>query len=183
MRKMIFCLVLFSTYKSQAHSPFSLMSETRLAYISIRQVVGVSYTLNSSQHHLYVGYDNAYSTDKRNFGVGYQYSYTLENGIGLDANFYARFGEELNNGSSEFGGAMHYCRGTYVIEEAIGIHYQIEKKFFNDRLELTPFVRISFAQGFDQVQEVKYTNLSYACEIPLRDNTLPFVGMRYSFRL
>ncbi|MGB0850734.1 MAG: hypothetical protein ACPGTP_05775, partial [Bacteroidia bacterium] len=95
-----------SIYKSQAQSSFSLMSETRIEYISLRQVIGVSYNLKSSQHHLYSGYDKAYSWDRRNFGIGYQYSYTLENGIGLDVNFYTRFGQELNNGSAEFGGAM-----------------------------------------------------------------------------
>ncbi|MDB9882999.1 hypothetical protein OAD66_07705 [Bacteroidia bacterium] len=59
----------------------------------------------------------------------------------------------------------------------------MKKKYLKKRFTLTPFVRVSFAQGFIQVQEVRHTNLSYACEVPLRDVSMPYIGLRYSFRL
>ena len=55
--------------------------------------------------------------------------------------------------------------------------------FLNYRLSIQPFVRISFAQGFDQVEELENPPLSYACDIPLRDVSYPYLGLQYRFRL
>ena len=166
---------------THAQTSFEVMAETKYLYTTLRQVVGLSYNIKHSSNTLFVGYDNAFS-NKRNIGVGYQFSYTLDNGIGLDANLYGRFGEFFT-GSADVGGGRLPCLGTFVLEEAIGIHYQFKKKFLNHRLVLTPFVRISFAQGFDQEEEIPNTNFILKCEVPLRDVSWPYIGLRYSYKL
>ena len=75
------------------------------------------------------------------------------------------------------------CHGKFVLEEGIGLHYQLKRKFLNDRLSIQPFVRISFAQGFDQVEELENSPLSYACDVALRDVSYPYLGLQYRFRL
>jgi hypothetical protein len=75
------------------------------------------------------------------------------------------------------------CLGKFVLEEGIGLHYQLKRKFLNDRLSIQPFVRISFAQGFDQVEELENSPLSYACDVPSRDVSYPYLGLQYRFRL
>jgi hypothetical protein len=182
MRHLLLSVLLFSAGVCLAQSGFEVTGETRYLYTKVRQVIGVSYRFNKSIHNIHVGYDRAFSPDKRNVGVGYQYSYTLENGFGIDANAYGRFGE-LRTGTKTFQGFAAVCLGSFVLEEAVGIHYDVKKHFLKDRLSITPFVRISFAQGFDQVQELPYSTVGYKCETPLRDVSLPYIGLRTSFSL
>jgi hypothetical protein len=182
MKVIMLVLSLMLSGTISAQSSIELMGETKYLYTAVRQVIGVTYKPNNAASSLFIGYDRAFS-DRHNFGIGYQYSYTLENGFGVDANVFGRFGKELHIGSTIFGGAVHLCTGRFVLKEAIGFHYNLSKKYFENRLSLTPFARISFAQGFNQVQEVPNTNLRYTCEKPLRDVTVPYLGIRTSFRL
>ena len=182
MRMIVLSFLLLNVGSLFAQTSFKLMGETRFLYTTVRQIIGVSYHAKASTHTVHIGYDKAYSLDKRSFGLGYQYSYTMENGLGIDANVYGRYGKELDNGYHDAGASLWYCYGSFVLEEAIGLHYSLKKKYLKKRLTLTPFVRVSLVQGFDQVQEVPFINLSYKCDVPLRDVSIPYIGLRYSYR-
>jgi len=104
MRIFVLSFLLLNVGSLFAQSSFKLMGETRFLYTTLRQIIGVSYHAKASTHTIHVGYDKAYSLHKRNFGLGYQYSYTLKNGLGIDANVYGRFGKELENRYHEAGG-------------------------------------------------------------------------------
>ncbi|MDA0778086.1 MAG: hypothetical protein O3C19_03340 [Bacteroidetes bacterium] len=176
---LLFALILAGV--SGAQRSFELFGESKYFYTSVRQVLGVSYKVNTYTHSLYLSYDKA-ASDQRNVGVGYQLGYTLASGWGIDATVQGRFGE-FHTGSKDIGGLVVSCHGKFVLEEGIGLHYQLKRKFLNDRLTVQPFVRISFAQGFDQVEESENSPFSYECDIPLSDVSYPYIGLQYRFRL
>jgi hypothetical protein len=176
---LLFALILAGV--SGAQRSFELFGESKYLYTNVRQVLGVSYKVNTYTHSLYLSYDKA-ASDQRNVGVGYQLGYTLASGWGIDATVQGRFGE-FHTGSKDIGGMVVSCHGKFVLEEGIGLHYQLKRKFLNDRLTVQPFVRISFAQGFNQVEESENSPFSYECDIPLSDVSYPYIGLQYRFRL
>ena len=176
---LLFALILAGA--SVAQRSFEVFGESKYFYTNVRQVLGVSYKVNTYNHSLYLSYDKA-GSDQRNVGVGYQLGYTLASGWGIDATIQGRFGE-FHTGSKDIGGLVVSCHGKFVLEEGIGLHYQLKRKFLNDRLTVQPFVRISFAQGFDQVEELENLPFSYECDVPLRDVSYPYLGLQYRFRL
>ena len=64
----LFALILAGA--SGAQSSFELFGESKYLYTTVRQVLGVSYKVNTYPHLLYLSYDKA-SSDQRNVGVGY----------------------------------------------------------------------------------------------------------------
>lgn len=178
-RLLLFTLMLAGV--SGAQSSFELFGESKYLYTTMHQVFGVTYNVNTYTHSLYLSYDKA-ASNQRNIGVGCQLGYTLASGLGIDATIQGRFGN-FQTGSKDIGSMVVSCHGKFVLEEGIGLHYQLKRKFLNDRLSIQPFVRISFAQGFDQVEELENSPLSYACDVPLRDVSYPYLGLQYRFRL
>jgi hypothetical protein len=181
MRNPLVLFALILAGASVAQSSFELFGESKYLYTTVRQVLGVSYKVNTYTHSLYLSYDKA-ASDQRNVGVGYQLGYTLASGWGIDATIQGRFGE-FHTGSKDIGGLVVSCHGKFVLEEGIGLHYQLKRKFLSDRLTVQPFVRISLGQGFDQVEELENSPISYECDVPLRDVSYPYLGLQYRFRL
>ena len=88
----LFALILAGA--SGAQSSFELFGESKYLYTTVRQVLGVSYKVNTYTHSLYLSYDKA-ASDQRNVGVGYQLGYTLASGWGIDATIQGRFGNSV----------------------------------------------------------------------------------------
>ena len=108
----LFALILAGA--SGAQSSFELFGESKYLYTTVRQVLGVSYKVNTYTHSLYFSYDKA-SSDQRNVGVGYQLGYTLASGWGIDASIQGRFGE-FRTGSKDIGGLVVSCHGKFVLK-------------------------------------------------------------------